>query len=311
MNNITPESLSALVKESLRAEGFGPVGIAPAMPHPEDAARIAAWVASGMNGSMNYLDQNSDKRADVSTLLPGARSVIVAALNYHNVDIPESDDRYFISRYARGKDYHVVIKEKLHRVWSVITSAIPDARGRVFVDSAPLSEKSWAIHAGIGWRGRHSVIINKEIGSFFFLGEIVTTAPLEYDEPCVQDHCGSCHLCIDACPTGAINSNRTINATKCISYFTIEKPAEEVSYPGNSVYGCDRCQEVCPWNMKARHTTGKEFFVTEEIKSLRCDDWENMSADRFDGIFSVSAIRGTGYEAMMRNVAAAKRNKSI
>ncbi|HPT11785.1 MAG TPA: tRNA epoxyqueuosine(34) reductase QueG [Bacteroidales bacterium] len=311
MNNITPESLSVLVKESLRAEGFGPVGIAPAMPHPEDAARIAAWVASGMNGSMSYLGQNSDKRADISTLLPGARSVIVAALSYNNEDIPESDNRYFISRYARGKDYHIVIKEKLHRVLSVITSAIPDTRGRVFVDSAPLTEKSWAIHAGIGWRGRHSVIVNKEIGSFFFLGEIVTTAPLEYDEPFVQDHCGSCRCCIDACPTGAINSNRTINATKCISYCTIEKPAEEVDYPGNSIYGCDRCQEVCPWNKKAPHTGVSEFFATREIESLKCDDWESMSADRFDSIFAYSSIRRTGYEAMMRNVAMAKRNRSI
>jgi len=311
MNNITPESLSVLVKESLRAEGFGPVGIAPALPHPEDAARVTAWVACGMNGSMSYMKRNEDKRSDISTLLPGARSVIVAALNYYNEDIRDQDDSYFIARYARGGDYHTIIKEKLRRTLSVITSALPEAKGRVFVDSAPLSEKAWAIHAGIGWRGRHSIIVNKEAGSFFVLGEIVTTAPLEYDEPCVQDQCGSCRLCIDACPTGAINGNRTINASKCISYYTVEGPSEEPDYPAISIFGCDRCQEVCPWNRKAVLTNNKEFYAAPELKSLRRIDWESMSKDRFDELFAASPIRRTGYEALMRNVSVAKRYKLI
>jgi epoxyqueuosine reductase len=311
MNSITPESLSALVKKSLRAEGFGRVGIAPALLHPEDSARIAAWVASGMNGSMSYMERNNDKRSDVSTLLPGARSVIVAALNYCNEEMPTGDDTYFIARYARGKDYHIIIKEKLQRVLSLITSILPETKGRVFVDSAPLSEKSWAIHAGIGWRGRHSLIINKESGSFFVLGEIVTTAPLEYDEPYVKDHCGNCRLCVDACPTGAINNNRTINASKCIAYFTIENPSEAVDYPGNSIFGCDRCQEVCPWNMKTPPSGADEFSAPAELKSLRYDDWESMSKDRFDRIFSASPIKRTGYEALMRNVSVAKKNRSI
>jgi epoxyqueuosine reductase len=311
MNNITPASLTALIKESLHNEGFGPVGIAPAVPHHEDSKRIADWVAAGMHGSLVYMERNNDKRADVTALVPGARSVIVAALNYFNEDIPKDEDRYRIARYARGGDYHVIIREKLLKSLSLITTAMPEASGRVFTDTAPLSEKAWAIRAGLGWRGRHSIIINKESGSFFLLGEIVTTARLEYDEPYTEDHCGSCTLCVDSCPTGAINSNHTINATKCIAYHTIENPPAETNYTGKMIFGCDRCQEVCPWNTKAAHTNIKEFFAPEEIVNLRCHDWENMSKERFDRLFSFTPLTRTGYEGMMRNVRIAKKNSSI
>jgi len=309
MSDSAETSLTGLLKEYLYNEGFSAVGIAPALPHPEDGERIEKWVAEGMNGSLGYMARNNDKRADISKLVPGARSVIVAALNIYNDDIAGDKDSYSIARYARGGDYHVIIKDKLYKALELIKSGCNGASGRVFVDSAPLSEKAWAIRAGLGWRGRHSIIINREIGSFFMLGEIVTSAVLDYDNPVTADYCGSCNLCTEACPTGAINNNRTINATKCISYFTIENPPEETHYPGNSIYGCDRCQDVCPWNKKAALTKVNEFRASPELISLSPSDWESMTAQQFDKLFPSSPIRRTGYEAMMRNVRNAAKNR--
>ena len=309
MTDRAETSLTGILKEYLYSEGFSVAGIAPALPHPEDAERIGMWVAEGMNGSLGYMARNNDKRADITKLVPGARSVIVAAVNIYNEDIPENNDGYFIARYARGGDYHVIIKEKLFKALELIKRECPGASGRVFVDSAPLSEKSWAIRAGLGWRGRHSIIINREIGSFFMLGEIVTSAVLDYDSPVTADYCGSCKLCTEACPTGAINDNRTINVTKCISYFSIENPPEEAHYPGNSVYGCDRCQEVCPWNKKAVITNVNGFHASRELMSLNYSDWESMTEQQFERLFPSSPIRRTGYEAIMRNVRNAAKNR--
>ena len=308
---LTATSLTTLIKESLQSEGFGPVGVAPAEPHHEDADRTAAWVAAGMHGTMQYMERNNNKRADITKAIPGARSVIVAALNYYNEDIPVSNDRYIIARYARGKDYHLIIREKLEKIVSAITKEVPDARSKVFVDSPSLSEKAWAIRAGIGWRGRHSIIINKEIGSFFLLGEIVTTAVLDYDMPFTDDYCKTCNICVNACPTGAINDNHTINATRCIAYHTIENPPEEKLHSEVRIYGCDRCQEVCPWNRKAVHTGIKELYPSDEVISLRCHDWESMSKERFERLFPSSPLSRAGYEGMMRNVRVAEKNRSI
>lgn len=287
------------------------VGIAPAEPHPEDAERTAGWVAAGMNGSMDYMKRSIRERGDITSLVPGARSVIVAAINYYNEDIPRSKDRYIIARYARGGDYHIVIKEKLNRTLSLIKSLAPEATGKVFVDSPPIAEKEWAIRAGIGWRGRHSVIINKDLGSFILLGEIVTTAVFQYDETYIEDHCGTCSICVDACPTRAINDNHTINASRCIAYLTIENPSEVKDHSEVMIYGCDRCQEVCPWNGKAVHTDIKEFFTSPEVVSLRRHDWENMSKERFDSLFPSSPVKRAGYEGMMRNVSIARKNNLI
>lgn len=308
--------LTSHIKESLYSEGFGPVGIAPVTEHPEDAAGVEAWVASGMHGSMSYLERYNDKRADIASLVLGARSVIVAGMNYYNNDLPDTNNTFFIARYARGRDYHTVIRDKLLSVLSVITSALPETTGRVFTDSAPVTEKAWAERAGLGWRGRNSLIINKESGSFFLLGEIVTTAQLIYDTPEINDHCGECRLCIDACPTGAINNNRTIDARRCISYHTIELRGEKPpkllkEEAGRIIFGCDRCQEVCPWNKKAKHHSIPEFVPSDEKCSLTRDDWRNMTEERFNRLFAGSPLERAGYKGMMHNVALSSGGKTI
>ncbi len=304
-------TLTTRIKESLTNEGFSLTGIARAEPHPDDAAIIDGWTAKGMNGSMAYLEKNRDKRADITLLVPGARSVIVAALNYYNEDLPPTSDRYFISRYARGKDYHDLIRSKLYNTVKIIREAYPDSQCRVFCDSAPLTEKAWAQRAGIGWRGRNSLIINRSLGSFFLLGEIVTDAELEYDEPITEDFCGECRKCIEGCPTGAINYDHTIDARKCISYHTIELRGETPPYimdgmTETMIFGCDRCQEICPWNKKATRHHVREFEPSEEMLLLKRDDWHNMTEERFKRLFAGTPLERAGYNGLMHNIALAR-----
>jgi epoxyqueuosine reductase len=299
-------ALTWKIHESLRLEGFDIYGIAQAAAHHEDSTHMEEWIGAGRNGSMGYFLRNLDKRGDITSLVEGARSVIVAGIRYYSNDSHAGGDNYFVSRYARVKDYHTVIEEKLNRVQKVIKKEVPDSACRVFCDAGPVPEKPWAIRAGLGWRGKHSLVINKDIGSFFFLGEIVTTAEFVYDNASARDRCGDCTLCIDACPTGAICNDRTIDARRCISYLTVEHdgkiPEEFRGKTEKIIFGCDRCQEVCPYNRKAVQYSDKELTPDFQITSLTRNDWLKMTPEDFKKLFRSSPLKRTGFEKIRMNI---------
>lgn len=299
-------NLTWKVHEALRNEGFDIFGIAAAAPFPEESENIAKWIAAGRNGTMMFMERDSGKRADITLLAEGARSVIVAGLNYFSDDASAESDNYFVSRYARVRDYHEVMKEKLSRVAAVLGQEVPDAVSRVFCDSAPVTEKSWAIRAGLGWRGRNSLVLNEGLGSFFFLGEIVTTAELVIDKPDERDRCGACRSCSEACPTGAICDDRTVDARRCIAYLTIEHkgelPEEFRGQTENMIFGCDRCQEVCPWNNKALRYTDAGMEPDRRVTDLTKDEWLKMTPEEFEHFFSSSPVSRTGYHRIKRNI---------
>jgi epoxyqueuosine reductase len=299
-------ALTWKIRESLRMEGFDIYGIAQAAPHHEDSTHISEWIAAGKNGSMGFLERNLDKRGDITTLVEGAKSVIVAGIRYYSNDPHAGEDNYFVSRYARVKDYHTVIEEKLNRVQKIIRKEVPDAVCRGFCDAGPVTEKAWAIRAGLGWRGKHSLVINKDIGSFFFLGEIVTSAEFIYDNATSRDRCGDCTLCLEACPTGAICSDRTIDARRCIAYLTIEHdgniPEEFRGKTEKIIFGCDRCQEVCPWNRKAVPYSDKELIPDFPVTSLTRKEWHSLTPEEFKRVFRSSPVKRTGFDKIRRNI---------
>jgi epoxyqueuosine reductase len=300
------EGLSELIKKKAHNLGFDLCGIAPSRILKEHETKIRDWCSSGMNADMTYLCRNPEKRIDPESLLPGARSVIVTGLNYYSCERLTGDGAPVISRYAFGTNYHDVIQGKLHELLMSIKVSDRDAVGRSFVDSAPLLEKAWAKEAGLGWPGRHSVLINNKIGSFFFIGVLIVNISLNYDEPFAGDHCGSCRLCIDSCPTGAINENRTIDARKCISYLTIENKyplsAEQAEKMEGRLIGCDKCQEVCPWNRNAVPNINPEFRLSGEIERMTLDDWRNLSKEKYRVLFRDSVISRIKYDKLLKNI---------
>jgi len=301
------KTISLLIKEKAYELGFDLCGIAPSKVLKEHESVIKNWCCSGMNGDMTYLGQNIEKRINPGLLVPGAKSVIVTGLNYFTGKKQGGDGIPVISRYAYGINYHDVIKDKLNTILDYIKSIRPEAEGKAFVDSAPIIEKAWAREAGLGWPGRHSILINNKIGSFFFLGVIILNIDLDYDEPFNEDHCGTCRLCIDSCPTGAINENRTIDVRKCIAYLTIENkdpvPEELALKMEGRVFGCDKCQDVCPWNNNAKPHKNPEFEISEELALMNAKEWLNLTRKQFNRLFKRSAIERRTYERLMKNVA--------
>jgi|WetSurMetagenome_2_1015567.scaffolds.fasta_scaffold07572_3 epoxyqueuosine reductase len=306
MTPAADKSLSVLLKEKARDLGFDLCGIAPSRPLKEREAVLREWCSSGMNGEMGYLGKNIDKRINPEYLVKGAKSVIVTGLNYYTDNKQEKQNVPIISRYAYGINYHEVIKKKLDVMLEFVRSIEPEADGRSFVDTAPLLEKAWAVEAGLGWQGRHSIVINNKIGSFFFIGIIILNIALEYDKPVKEKSCGSCRLCIDLCPTGAINEDGTIDTRKCIANLTIENrgpvPEEIIPKMGKRVYGCDKCQEVCPWNKNAKCHNTPEFELSEELKQMSGPEWSKLTREQFGRLFKRSPIERRKYEPFMRNV---------
>jgi len=294
-----------LIKQKAYELGFQNIGIAQAGFLEEEARRFENWLKNGYHGKMTYMENHFDKRLDPTKLVPGARSVISLSYNYYP-EKQQIDNTYKIAKYAYGKDYHFNIKDKLRELFQFIQTEIGETEGRVFTDSAPVMERAWARRSGIGWEGKHSLIIQKNKGSFFFLAEIISDLELEYDKPFPTDHCGRCTRCIDACPTEAILPDKTLKANQCISYFTIELrdelPADMRGKFQDWMFGCDVCQDVCPWNKFALPHTDPFFEPHPDLLTMTKQDWEEITEEVFRDIFKKSAVKRTKYSGLKRNI---------
>jgi len=312
MSDLDYKTSSILIKEYAAEVGFDLCGIAPARSLNEHRTILTKWTYEGMNGDMAYLGQNIEKRIDPRKLFPGAKSIIVTGLNYYTDKKQGGNGIPVISRYAYGENYHNVIRVKLNKIRDFIISIHPEASGRSFVDSAPVLEKAWGREAGLGWPGKHSILINREIGSFFFLGVIITDISLEYDKPTEEDNCEACTLCIDSCPTGAINNNRTIDTRRCVAYMTLESkspvPDDIILKLEGRAFGCDKCQDVCPWNKDSSPHLTPEFALPAEVENMTAEAWKNLSRKDFKRLFGRSAIGRRTYCRFMDNIEAAFRS---
>ena len=303
-------SLSAntiLVKTLSKNLGFDYCGIAKAGMMDADARRLEVWLNKGMQGTMHYMANHFDKRVDPTKLLPGAKSVITLLFNYfpeqqQQPELPQ------VAKYAYGKDYHQVIREKMHIFLQQLRDKIGQFEGRGFVDSAPVLERSWAVRSGAGFVGKSGNLINRSMGSFFFIATLIIDVALEYDMPFSGDYCGTCTRCIDACPTEAILPNKVVDGSKCISYFTIELkdlllPEDMQDKFGDRLFGCDTCQDVCPWNRFAQPTTEEAFQPIAEILQFSAKDWEELTEEKFKIIFRQSPLKRSKYQGIRRNLA--------
>ncbi len=299
-------SHTALVKSEARKLGFEYCGIARAEFLDEDARRLERWLNRGMHGSMQYMENYFDLRTDPTKLVPGARSVITLLLNYFPEERqhPEAPK---VSKYAYGRDYHKIIRKKLKHFLQVLRENTGEIQGRGFVDSAPVLERSWAQKSGLGWVGKNGNLITRHAGSYFFIATLITDLELVYDDPLAKDYCGSCRRCIDACPTGAIGEDKTINGSQCISYYTIELkelliPEDKKGQFQNWMFGCDVCQDVCPWNRFAKPTQEEAFRPYREILNFTTSDWEALTEESFNEIFKGSPVRRSKYQGIRRNL---------
>jgi len=304
--------ISQLVKQKALESGFDHCGIARAEFLEAEAPRLEAWLKQGMHGEMAYMANHFDKRLDPTKLVHGAKSVISLVYNYFPKKDLAAKNSYKIAKYAYGKDYHFIIKPKLKSILQAIQTEVGQVNGRVFVDSAPVHERAWAAKAGLGWIGKNSLLLNKEMGSFFFLAEIILDLEMAYDAP-ISDHCGTCTACIDACPTDAIPAPYVVDGSRCISYLTIELKNEIPSGFSDQfedwVFGCDICQDVCPWNRFSKPHQEDAFVANDKISNLDKRDWQEMTEDLFKEIFRGSAVKRTKYAGLKRNIEFLKKKK--
>jgi len=302
----TAEKNTNLIKALAANYGFDYCGIAKAQRLDEDARRLESWLNKGLHGSMQYMENHFDLRIDPSKLVPGARSVITLLLNYFP-EQKQSEAAPKISKYAFGNDYHEVIRSKLKLFLVEMNEQIGEVHGRGFVDSAPVLERTWAQKAGIGWIGKNGNLITKQSGSFFFIATLIVDLELEYDNAIAKDYCGTCTKCIDECPTDAILSDKIIDGSKCISYFTIELkdaliPDAQKDKFDNWMFGCDTCQDVCPWNRFSKSNNEIAFTPIPEILNLSTNDWEAMTEESFKTIFKNSPLKRAKFEGIKRNL---------
>ncbi|WP_370173851.1 tRNA epoxyqueuosine(34) reductase QueG [Leeuwenhoekiella palythoae] len=303
MNNTKAEH-TAWIKAKAKELGFMSCGVSKAGFLEQEAPRLEDWLNKNRNGEMHYMENHFDKRLDPTLLVPGAKSVVSLLLNYYPEET-QREDAYKISKYAYGTDYHFVIKDKLKDLLEAIRAHIGEVDGRAFVDSAPVLDKAWAAKSGLGWVGKNSNLLTKQVGSFFFIAELIIDLELEYDTP-VTDHCGSCTACIDACPTQAIVDPYVVDGSKCISYFTIELKNEIPDYAKGKMddwmFGCDVCQDVCPWNRFSKPHNEPLFNPKPELLQYSKKEWKELTQEVFSEIFKKSPVKRTKFSGLKRNI---------
>lgn len=300
------ENHTFFVKQTAQQLGFEFCGIAKAQYLNDDARRLETWLNKGMHGNMQYMQNHFDLRVDPTKLVPGAKSVITLLLNYFPENI-QNEAAPQVAKYAYGEDYHEVIREKLNRFFYLLKENIGEINGRGFVDSAPVLERTWATKAGLGWLGKNGNLINKKQGSYFFIASLIVDVELMYDDAYAKDYCGSCTRCIDNCPTDAILPDKVVDGSKCISYFTIELkdaliPEKMKGKFDNWMFGCDVCQDVCPWNRFSIPTKEQKFSASPEILNFSNDDWADITEESFKNIFKNSPIKRTKFNGIKRNL---------
>lgn len=301
-----PSKNTALIKQLARQLGFSYCGIAKAEKLDEDARRLETWLQQGMHSGMQYMENHFEMRIDPRKLVPGAKSVITMLQNYYPQK-QQSAGAPKVAKYAFGEDYHEVIRAKLKTFLLQLNEQIGEIHGRGFVDSAPVLERSWAVKSGAGWVGKNGNLINKQSGSFYFIATLIVDIELAYDDPFARDYCGTCRKCIDACPTDAILDNKVVDGSKCISYFTIELkdaliPAEMKGKFENWMFGCDVCQDVCPWNRFSKPNSEIRFTPIPEVLDLSTNEWQALTEDGFKKIFKHSALHRAKWKGIQRNL---------
>ncbi len=301
------ETNAQLIKKQAKNLGFDFCGIARAGYLEEDAPKLEQWLNKNYHGKMAYMANHFDKRLDPTKLVEGAKTVVSLIYNYYpEPKLPETQSDLKIAKYAYGTDYHFVIKDKLKILLVNLQTEIGDFGGRVFVDSAPIMERQWAQKSGIGWLGKNSLLLNKGMGSFFFLAELIIDLEVAPDAPMTQDYCGTCTRCIDACPTDAIVDAGVVDASKCISYYTIELkeelPAEVKGKFENWIFGCDICQDVCPWNRFSKPHQEPKFLSDPSLFGMNKKDWVELTSETFQKVFKKSPLKRTKYAGLMRNI---------
>lgn len=299
------EQYTRYIKAQAARLGFSYCGIARAEKLNEDARRLEQWLNKNHQGSMQYMENHFDKRIDPTLLVPGAQSVITLLKNYYP-ETKQQNNSPKIARYAWGKDYHEVIRAQLKELLFEMNQEIGTVTGRGFVDSAPVLERAWAVKSGLGWVGKNGNLISKQNGSYFFIATLIVDIPLQYDDPFAKDYCGTCKQCIDACPTNAILPNKEINGSQCISYYTIELKealSQETNVKTeNWLFGCDICQEVCPWNRFSKPHSEPAFEPIPAILNLSTQEWEEMSEEVFKQLFKESPLKRARYSGIRKNL---------
>lgn len=301
------DKYAGIIKSQAKKLGFDFCGIAKAEFLEEEAPKLEQWLNQHYHGEMAYMANHFDKRLDPTKLVEGAKTVVSLIYNYYPSErLSESPEDYKLAKYAYGEDYHFVIKDKLKKLLAILQEEIGDFGGRAFVDSAPVMERQWAQKSGLGWLGKNSLLLNRQMGSFFFLAELIIDLEVSPDPPMLKDYCGTCTKCIDACPTEAIVKPGVVNGSQCISYFTIELkeqiPQEVKGKFDNWIFGCDICQDVCPWNRFSKPHNEPLFEPHPDLKDMAKKDWEEITAETFNRVFKKSALKRTKLTGLLRNL---------